>query len=82
MKRLLEMWIQHLQDAMSKAPHEEEAAPYLPPHCIPVFSVPSESSPGGLPGNGGSSHPAYSQSSLARSYCHNNDAPDREHRYR
>ena len=26
MERLLEMWIQHLQDAMGKAPHEEEAA--------------------------------------------------------
>ena len=26
MERLLEMWIQHLENAMGKAPHEEEAA--------------------------------------------------------
>ena len=69
---------------MGKAPHEEEAADDEEGHQIvmPFVSVPSESSPDGLPGNGESSHPAYSLSSPARSYCHNNDAPDREHRYR
>ena len=84
MERLLEMRIQHLQDAMSKAPHKEETADDEEGHQIvmPFVSVPSESSPDGLPGNGGSSHPAYSLSSPARSCCHNNDAPDREHRYR